>query len=185
MIITITGEPGSGKSTIGKKLAEKLDYERIYMGQIYRDTAKQKGMTVAEFSKYTQDHPETDFEIDEYQQKLGQKKDNFIIEGRTSWFLIPHSIKLYITVAPLTGARRVHNELQSENSRNEDRKIDTVEDILDSHKRRMESDKQRYLKYYQKDCFNKKNFDFVIDTTDLTPDEVFQQIWKYIESKIK
>lgn len=185
MIITITGEPGSGKSTIGKKLAEKLGYERFYIGQIRRDAAKKMGMTLAEYNKYGETHPETDIEVDDYQKKLGQEKDNFIIEGRTSWFLIPHSIKLYITVDPLVGAQRVHKELQNENSRNEDKNIDTVESLLASHTRRMESDKMRYQKYYQKDCYDKNNFDFVIDTTDLTPDEVFQQIWKYIESKIK
>jgi predicted cytidylate kinase len=185
MIITITGEPGSGKSTIGKKLAEKLNYERFYIGQIRRDAAKKMGMTLAEYNKYGETHPETDIEVDDYQKKLGQEKDNFIIEGRTSWFLIPHSIKLYITVDPLVGAQRVHRELQNENARNEDKNIDTVESLVESQQKRMRSDKLRYEKYYNKDCFDKNNFDFVIDTTKLTPDEVFQKVWEYIKSKIK
>ena len=183
MIITITGEPGSGKSTVGKKLAEKLGYERHYIGQICRDAAKDKGMTLAEYNEYGETHPETDLEVDDYQKKLGKEKNNFIIEGRTSWFLIPHSIKLYITVDPLVGAQRVYEELKKENSRNEDKNIDTVEELVKSQQRRMKSDNERYLKYYNKECFNKDNFDFVIDTSNFTPDEVFEKVWEYIESK--
>ena len=183
MIITITGEPGSGKSTIGEKLAKRLGYERYYIGQIRRDAAKKMGMTLAEYNKYGETHPETDIEVDEYQKKLGQEKDNFIIEGRTSWFLIPRSVKLYITVDPLEGAQRVYKELQKENSRNEDINLKTVEDLLKSHEQRMESDKLRYKKFYNRDCYNQNNFDFVIDTTNLTPEQVFEKVWEHVKSK--
>ena len=181
MIITIAGDPGSGKSTIGKRLAEKLNYEHYYIGQIRRNAAKKMGMTLAEYNKYGETHPETDIEVDEYQKKLGQEKDDFVIEGRTSWFLIPQSVKLYIAVEATEGAKRVFKELQADNSRNEDNGLKTIEDVLASHKKRELSDKLRYQKYYQKDCSDKNNFDFVVDTTNLTPDEVFKKVWKFIE----
>ena len=72
MIITITGEPGSGKSTIGKRLAKELGYGHYYIGQIRRDAAKKKGMTLAEYNKYGEAHPETDIEVDDYQKNLGK-----------------------------------------------------------------------------------------------------------------
>ncbi len=185
MIITIAGDPGSGKSTIGKKLAKKLDYDYYYIGQIRRDAAKKMGMTLAEYNKYGETHPETDIEVDEYQKKLGKEKDNFVIEGRTSWFLIPQSVKLYITVDPLEGAKRVFSHLQKDNKRNEDTDLKTVEDVLKSHRERAQSDKFRYQKYYQKDCFDKNNFDLVVDTTNLSPEEAFNKVWEYIEIKQK
>ncbi len=181
MIITITGDPGSGKSTIGKKLAQKLNYQHYYIGQIRRDTARKMGMTLAEYNKYGETHPETDSRVDEYQKKLGQEKDNFVIEGRTSWFLIPQSLKLYIAVNSLEGAKRVFKELQLDNQRNEDNNLKTVEAVLISHKKREESDKLRYQKYYQKDCADKNNFDLVIDTTELTPEEAFAKVWEFIK----
>ena len=185
MIITITGDLGSGKSTIAERLAEKLGYERIYIGGIRREAAKTKGMTLEEYNKYGETHPETDIEVDDYQKKMGQEKDNFIIEGRTSWFLIPNSLKIYFKVDPMEGAKRIFKELQSENNRNEGRDIRTLEDLLQRNEKRLASDKLRYQKYYQKDCYDEKNFDFVIDTTDLTREEVFEKTINYIQKNLQ
>ncbi len=185
MIISISGDPGSGKSTIAKRLAEKLGWQRYYIGKLRREAAKQRGMTLAEYNKYGESHPETDKEVDEFQKKLGQEKDNFIIEGRTSWYFIPHSVKLYFKVDPLEGARRVFAELQKKNERNEGENLNSIEDVLKSHQERQKSDDKRYRKYYNINCFDEKNFDFVIDTTNLTPDEVFAKVWDFIQSKAK
>jgi cytidylate kinase len=184
MIITITGDSGSGKSTIGKKLEKDLGFKRYYIGQIRRDAAKEKGMTLKEYNKYGETHPETDLEVDEYQKELGKTQDNFIIEGRTSWFLIPQSLKIYIKVSPKEGARRIFNDLQKENVRNEGKNLDTVEDVLKSNEERARSDDLRYKKYYGKDCFDENNFDFVIDTTNLTVEESYKQILEYIKSNM-
>lgn len=184
MIITITGEPGSGKSTIGKKLAQQLGYDHYYIGQIRRDAAKKRGMTLAEYNKYGETHPETDIEVDDYQKNLGKEKDNFVIEGRTSWFFIPNSIKVYISVNPTEGAKRVFKELQADNNRNEDNGLLTVEDVIKSHKEREQSDALRYQKYYQIDYFNKSVYDVVVDTTELNPEEAFNAVWKCIQEKI-
>lgn len=184
MIITITGDAGAGKSTLGEKLAEELNFDRYYIGQILRDLAVKRDMTLAEFLKYGETHADVDKEVDDYQVQLGKEKKNFIIEGRTSWFLIPHSIKLYIKVEPKVGAERIFEDLQHENNRNEDYNLNSVEDVLESNKKRRESDDFRYKKYYGKDCFDENNFDFVVDTTDLTPEEVFEKVYDFIQEKM-
>ena len=184
MIITITGDPGSGKSTLGKKLAQELGFKRYYIGQIRRDAAKKRGMTLDEYNAYGETHPETDLEVDEYQKKLGQTEDNFIIEGRTSWFLIPQSLKVYIQVSPEEGARRIFEDLKKNDKRNESKNLNTVEDVLKSNIKRAKSDDLRYKKYYNKDCFDKNNFDFILDTTNLTIEEAYDKLLKFIKSKM-
>lgn len=182
MIITITGDSGSGKSTIGTKLEKDLGYKRYYIGQLRRDAAKAKGMTLEEYNTYGEQHPETDMEVDEFQKKLGQTEDNFIIEGRTSWFLIPQSLKIYMKVEPREAARRIFGDLQKkENVRNEGRALNSVEDVLRSNQQRAKSDDFRYKKYYQKNCFDENNFDLVIDTTHLTPDEAYRKVSDFIK----
>lgn len=181
MIITITGEPGSGKSTIGKKLAQKLKYKHYYIGQLRRDAAKKRGMTLAQYNAYGEKHPETDYEVDDYQKKLGQEEDDFVIEGRTSWFLIPHSIKLYISVDPQEGAKRVFQDLQESNMRNEDVQLHNPKEVQESHEKRMKSDRYRYKKYYDIDCCDTSQFDLVINTTTLSKEDAFANVWAYIQ----
>ncbi len=184
MIITISGHPGSGKTTIAKRIAEALGYKHFYMGKIRREAAKNRGMTLAEYNAFGENNPSTDSEVDELVKKLGMTQDNFVIESRTAWYLIPQSIKIFITVDPMIGAERVFKELQTTNHRNEDKELKNVYEVLASHNKRMASDKLRYHKYYGIDFDDPKDFDFIIDTSKLTPQEVFDQTMSFIKQKI-
>ncbi|MFA4941898.1 MAG: cytidylate kinase family protein [Patescibacteria group bacterium] len=184
MIISISGAAGSGKSTIAIKLAKKLKWPRYYIGGMRREMAKKQGLTLAEYNKLGEKDPATDLEVDEYQKKLGQTKDNFIIEGRTSWYLIPHSLKIYLDVDERVGARRIFEELKGEHNRNEDKTLGTITSAIKSQRARKKSDKIRYKKYYGIDAYNKKNYDFVLDTTKLDKDQVFDKIYDFIRSRL-
>ena len=184
MIISIGGAAGSGKSTVAKKLVEKLNWPRYYIGKIRREIAKKQGLTLAEYNKVGEKDPATDLEVDKYQKKLGQTKDNFIIEGRTSWYFIPHSLKIYIDVDEKVGAQRVFKELKRRNSRNEDKNLETMKDVLKSQRARKRSDKKRYKKYYQIDVYNKKNYDLVLDTTKLNKKQVLSKIYDFVKSEL-
>ncbi len=177
MIISISGAAGSGKSTIAKMLAEKFGWPRYYIGGLRRQKAKEKGMTLAEYNKMGETDPSTDFEVDEYQKELGEKEDNFIIEGRTSWYFIPNSFKIYFDVDEKEGARRIFQDMKNSQKRNEGKGLKSVEDVLRSARERKRSDIKRYKKYYNIDVYDKKNYDYVLDTTDLTPEEVFDIIY--------
>ncbi|MFA6514076.1 MAG: cytidylate kinase family protein [Patescibacteria group bacterium] len=184
MIISISGAHGSGKSTIAQRLSEKLGWPRYYMGGLRREAAKKRGMTLAEYNKLGETDPKTDQEVDEYQKKLGETEDNFVVEGRTSWFLIPHSLKLYLDVNEDEGNRRVFGHLQQENDRNEDRNIGSIEDVKESLRKRLVSDRLRYQKYYGIDVNDVKNYDFYLNTTNLTQDEVFQSVYEFVEKNL-
>ena len=182
MIISFAGAMGSGKSTIAKRLAEHLGWPRYYIGGVRREIAKQRGMNLAEFNKLGETDPTTDSEVDEYQKRLGKTLDNFVIEGRTSWFLIPQSLKIYLDVTEEEGARRIFAELQNSKERNEDENIKTYEDALNSIRERKKCDQKRYNKYYGVDAYDKNNYDFVLDTTHLNIDQVFRKVLEFIIS---
>lgn len=180
MIISLGGDLGSGKSTLAKQLAEALGWKRYSMGQLHRDMAASKGITLAEHNKMAENDHKIDLEVDEYQRKLGQTEDNFIIEGRTSWHFIPHSLKFYIKVADEVGAKRV---LLAERE-GEDKDVDTIEKVLDSLKNRKDNERKRYLDFFDIDVYDLKNYDFVLDTTDLTPAEVFNEAYRIIRERL-
>ena len=180
MIISIGGDLGSGKSTLAKKIAEVLGWNRYYMGQLHRDMAARNGMTLAEHNKLAESDPKIDLEVDQYQKKLGETEDNFIIEGRTSWYFIPHSLKFYIKVDENVGAERVLLAKRE----GEDKEMDTVEKVLSSLQARKINERKRYLDFFGIDVYDRKNYDFVINTDNLTPEQVFNEVYTIIRNKL-
>ncbi len=184
MIISISGSHGSGKSTIAKMLAEKLSWPRYYMGGLRREAAKKRGLSLTEYNKLGESDPSTDLEIDLFQEKLGKEKDNFIIEGRTSWHFIPQSLKIYFDVEKEEGAKRIFEHLKTDNDRNEGKNLNTLEDVIKSVEERYESDKKRYKKYFNIDVYDKKNYDICIDTSNLKIEDVYKKALDFIENNL-
>lgn len=184
MIITITGDPGSGKSTIANALHALLQITYYDIGLIRRDLAKQKNMTLEEYNKYGKAHHETDTEVDTYQRQLGEQEDNFVIVGRLSYYFIPHSIKIFIAVDEDVGAKRIAQDL-SDAKRNKLRN-ETTHATTDSHavkeliKKRQENDAERYRTIYGINPSNRSHYDLVIDSTDKTPRTVLFDIFSYL-----
>jgi len=183
MIISFNGDEGSGKSTIAKKVAEALDYPRHYMGQIFRDMAKKGGLTLVEYLKLGESDPNIDKEVDDYLLNLAKAQDDFVIESRTAWHLIPNSLKIYLKVSEEEGAGRIFKQLQEENFRNEGKKFDSLEGVLENNRRRRETDDLRYKKYYGINIRDPKNYDLFLDTTKLTREEVFERVMNFIKEK--
>lgn len=187
MIISFCGDEGSGKSTIAKKIAETIGYPRYYMGQIFRDMAKKRGMTVAGYSEFVKKDPEVDREIDDYIVKLANEQSDFVIESRTAWYFAPKSLKIYLKVSDEEGAKRIFKQLQEqeEDSRNEADKNATYDDILQNIRNRRENDDKRYKKFYDINIRDPKNYDLILDTTNLSREEVFEQILAFVKKNLK
>ena len=184
MIISLSGAQGSGKSTVAQILADKLDWPRYYIGGLRREAAAKRGLTLAEYNKLGETDPSTDQEVDEYQKKLGETQDNFVIEGRTSWYLIPQSFKIYLDVEENEGSKRIFSHLQLKNDRNEDDGLNSIESVKKSGQKRLESDRLRYKKYYNIDVNDVKHYDFYLDTTNLEPEEVFNTVYEAVKKQL-
>ncbi len=183
MIIVFSGDEGSGKSTIAKKVAEYFGLPRYYMGQIFRDMAKKKGLSLVELLKLGEQDPSIDKEVDDFIVKLAKEKDNFLIESRTAWYFIPQALKIYLKVNEKEAAKRIFKELQGENKRNEGGKdeLTSVKKVLEKIRERRQTDDRRYQKYYGINVRKEDNFDFVLDTTHLSIEEVFEKVKNFIE----
>ena len=97
--VTITGVPGSGKTSVGKLVAEKLGLKFFSVGDMRGQMAKERGITLTELNKIGEREGWTDKQVDDYQKEFGRKEDNFIFEGRLSFHFIPDSIKiLYLLI---------------------------------------------------------------------------------------
>lgn len=184
LIISFNGDEGSGKSTIAKMLAEQLHIPHFYMGQIFRDTAKAKDITLAEFVKAVETTPEWEKEIDDYVSTLPRTEKTFVIESRTAWHFIPQSLKIYLKVSEQEGARRIFKHLQVDQNRNEGTDLDSVEKIMLSTSKRRAEDDRRYRNLYDINVREEENFDLIVDTTHLTIDEAYKKVFDFINEKI-
>jgi predicted cytidylate kinase len=182
MIISFTGSEGSGKSGIAKRLAATLGWPYYDIGGLRRAMATKKGLTLEEYNKLGETDSSTDLEVDNYQAKLGKESDNFIIVGRTSWHFIPHSLKIFLSTRIEVGAERIFNNMAD---RREAKNIKTIEDLIQVLRRRVESDIFRYKKYFSIDVFNKDNYDLLLDTSDLTEEEAYQAVEKFVKEKLE
>ena len=170
-IITITGDLGSGKSTVSKILIEKLNYDYIYTGKIQREIADRYRMTTLELNQYAETHPEIDEEIDSTFKTLNEST-NLIVDSRMAWFFIPDSFKVYLKTDVVVAAARILND----NQRKSEKKCETLEEAVQSIEARKTSENQRYMDLYGADSSNMLNFNLIIDTTRATPEETADKI---------
>ncbi|MBU1974674.1 MAG: cytidylate kinase family protein, partial [Nanoarchaeota archaeon] len=181
MIITISGTPGSGKSTVAKILVKKLKAKRIYVGGIRRELAREKGISLEELNKYAKTHPETDVDVDKKAAKEATElaiHNDVIVEGRTQFHFLPDSVKIFIKVGLDIGAERIWPDLQNkvtEMERNEGRYA-SLSEFKEKLAEREENDAQRYQKYYGFDHRDEKQYDLVLDSSKITAQEVAEKI---------
>src|SRR5689334_18858943 len=87
MLVTISGYAGSGKSTIAKLLAKRLRMSTIDVGAIFRKMAKKRGMSVSEFGRLAEQHPDIDRNFDDEILRVAKQRKNLILQGRLTGVL--------------------------------------------------------------------------------------------------
>ncbi len=170
MIKTIIGVAGSGKSTVAKLLAKKLRYKHYSIGDFMREMAKERKVSLLELSKQAEKDKTIDKELDKRQIELGKKEDNFVIDSRLGFNFIPKSTKVFLEVDVNEAAKRIFKE------KREHEQYKDVQESIEKIKRRIKSEDKRYSRYYKVDYHDKDNYDVVIDTTNIKPREVVEEI---------
>lgn len=175
MIITISGRAGSGKSTVAKLVAKKLGYSHYSMGDLRRNLAKERGLSLAELLKHDERGALSDEEMDSYQRKLGEKEDNFVIDSRLGFHFIPGSVKVFIDANLKVRTQRAFQDKRvGEKFRNLG---EAEKAVLEREK----SDKKRYRKYYKLDPFNKSHYDLVVDSSRIPAKKVAEKILEFVK----
>lgn len=181
MILTIAGNPGSGKSTVAKRLAQTLNFQRYSVGDLLGQMALERGITINELMHAAETDPQIDKDADAFQTKLADHTDNFVIDSRLGFHFIPQSFKVFLKVDPAVGAQRIFNE---PGGRPDEPKTATVALLQQQIAERVESEKKRYAGYYGlADYTDPKHFDLVVDTTRQTIEEVVKEILNTIPKR--
>jgi predicted cytidylate kinase len=170
MIITISGKAGSGKSTVAKQLAEKLNLKHYSIGDLMRQLAKDKNISLAKLGKLAEKDETIDKELDDKQIEL-RNKDNFVIDGRLTAFFIPTAdIKVFLNCDDKVRSERILKGGRKDESSKD------INEVIKKIKEREESERKRYEKYYNVDFYDEKLYNLIVDTTHIDVDEVVRQI---------
>ena len=173
--IAISGDLGSGKSTIGKIFENDLGFKFHSGGSIFRLLATKYNMTPAEFSKYSEIHPEVDEEIDGELVKISQVDEDMAIDSRMAWHFVEGSFKVHLLVDTEVAAKRIMDENRGTE------KYKTIEEAIEKIQARKASENKRYTEKYNVNPDDLNNYDLVVDTTYATPEEISSLIEKYLD----
>lgn len=178
MIITISGNPGSGKSTVAKIVARKLGLKPLSSGDFMRQLAEERGISLLELSRIAETDQFIDQEIDQRTIRFGKEHDDFVMDSRLAFHFIPHSIKVFLEVRPTVAAERIFREKRWSEKENTD-----VKTTLQKISERQESERKRYQQYYGVDYLDKRQFDLVIDTTQISAEDAAEKIFEFVKKK--
>ncbi|MBC7107969.1 MAG: AAA family ATPase [Methanomassiliicoccales archaeon] len=176
MRITISGPPGSGKTTVCKLLSDKLGIRYVVSGAVFRKMAEEHGLSLEEFGKLAEKDAQFDRMLDEEMLRIARENDNIILEGRLTGYLLNKNgidaFKIYLDAELDERSRRA-----------------SMRDGIDgdaARKKIIEREKceaTRYERYYGFDPADRSFYDLVIDTTHLSPDEVVSKIIRALEAR--
>lgn len=177
--ISVTGDLGSGKSTVCEILEKTMNAERVTMGSITRKAAADMNMSIVEFNNYIMDKPEIDRKFDDYQRQYEEKEGNFIIDSRLGFHFVPSTFSFYLSVETGEAARRIMSAHRSTET------YSSIEEAVSKITERKKIDRDRFKDFYGVDVFDMKNYDCVIDTTKLKPQEVADLMIKIYKEHTK
>jgi cytidylate kinase len=163
VLVTISGLPGSGTTTVSRLVADALGLARLPGGEVFRQMAAEAGMTLAEFGAHAQDHPEIDRELDD---RLATRaaQGGCVIESRLAGWLATRdalaALRVWVDCADEVRAERVAA-----------RDGTTAAQALVDNAARSALERARYRAVYDIDLDDRSTYDLVLDST-IEPPEV-------------
>lgn len=180
-IITITGDLASGKSTVTTMLAEELGYKIYRNGEYARQYAKDHGMDITQFNIFVKDHPEIDNQIENSAAEYAKNNNEIIVDARLGWYAVPYSFKVYLSVNLDVSAQRAF----ADPTRKDSEKFDTLEEQKQDIMKRYKMENDRFFELYGVRRDDMSNYDFVLDTTNLTKEQtkelIKEEYFKWLE----
>ncbi len=174
-IITISGLPGSGTTTAANILSKRTGMELISSGEVFRNLAKEHGVSLEEFGEMAEKKENIDRELDETMLKSAEP--GTILEGRLTGHLLARegidSYKIWIRADMDTRVKRIS-----------ERESLPVDEVKERVIKREQSEKKRYKEYYDIDIQQLDVYDLIIDSVKHGPEEVVDKMMEGVEIEV-
>jgi cytidylate kinase len=164
MTLTVSGEVGAGKSTVARALAQMLGLRCLSSGEIFREEARRRGVTLAELSLLAEQDPSIDRMVDQAQVAEARTSD-IVVESRLSGWLLDGDVRIWLRAPVDVRARRVAA-----------RDGVTVEAARADIMIRESSERRRYAALYHIDLEDLTRYHIVLDTSVWGPEDITHAI---------
>ncbi len=176
-VITVSGPHGTGKSTYARALAEALQLRYVCAGELFRDLAKERKVTLEAFSNLAAEDPTIDKMIDE-RTKAEARKGGVVIDAQLGAWMVKDlaDVKVLMTAPEEVRTKRIAE--RDGISISSARKQTLTRELIQ---------KRRYKKYYGIDVDDLSIYDLKIDTNldpiEKTKSIVIESVQKFIATK--
>lgn len=169
MRIAISGPAGSGKTTVCMLVAQRLGYDFVLMGQVFRKMALEREMDLEVFGRLAEENETIDKELDERMLALAKASEDIVLEGRLTGLMLRHhsvpAMAVHISAPEEVRVRRIAQR---------ERKPD--EEARKELRMRENSERKRYLAYYGIDLLDASAYDMCIDSSSTPADKIADMI---------
>lgn len=175
-LITISGPPAVGTSTLSDALASELDFEQVNGGDIFRNLADEKGLSLAELTELSEEDDSIDKEVDSRLKKIIENHLEGDREPEGNGLIVESRLAAWHSEGRADLNIHLHAPSEVRADRINKRK-ETVEEL----EARQESEKRRYKQYYDIDITDKSIYDLEIDTDELNKEQMIKKVLSELE----
>lgn len=173
MLITISGPAGSGKSTAASALADRLGYEHVSGGDIFRDLAAEHDLTPLELNRLAEEDDDIDRDLDRRLREIAKTRDGVVLESRLAGWMAGEyaDFRIWLSAPLPVRAARIA-----------DREGKPLDVARDETTERANSESLRYREYYDIEIDDLSIYDLVLNTARHSPDGVLEVLTTAVET---
>ncbi|AEH61057.1 cytidylate kinase [Methanosalsum zhilinae DSM 4017] len=161
MLLTVSGLPGSGTTTVSRILSEYYNIRLVSAGEVFRALAREKNMSLEEFGSLAENDPSIDSMIDERQKEIATSENNIILEGRLAGHMAEMAFRIWIKAPMEVRVERIAK-----------RESMDFDQVFNETKIREASESLRYRDFYGIDINDLSIYDIVVDSKNWIPREI-------------
>jgi predicted cytidylate kinase len=174
--VAVSGELGSGKSSVARRLAEHFSLRMVSTGDIQRSIARSLNLSTLETNWLAERDHVIDSKVDQVTRDLGTEPEPIVFDSRMAWYMVPNSYKIHLLVDPLIAAKRLHSTRSSPTEQYE-----SASHARELAEERYRSEQRRFLTTYGVDVFRLRNYHLVIDSSGADVEQVLEVILRHLD----
>ena len=171
--IAVSGRSGCGNTTVSKIVSDILNLR--FINFTFRSLAEELKVDLKKVLELAARDDSVDREVDKRQVQFARENGGCVLGSRLAiWMLEEADLKVYLSASPQTRAARIVN-----------REGGSIEEVAAFTAERDRQDHSRYLRIYGIDTDEFNFADLIIETENITPQQIADMIVEAARAIIK